>query len=119
MRFDKCEHPECGGHSAKFDNCLSEALYCWDQWDDTSGDVDYGTTVGLIISHESFTIPAGESGLMFDLNVAGPLFAMQDVSSDGLVSLRAWDTEEDARAGFDRFTYHYDLYLESVEGVNV
>lgn len=119
MRFSKCDHPECTGHLAKFENCLSEGLYNADDWTESTGDADYGLTVSLIIMDESFTLPAYVSGLSFDLHVRGPLYAVMTCDDQGFVELTGFDTEALARDCFDREADEYGAWVEASESVGV
>lgn len=116
MRHGDCEHPKCQGHLAKFENCLSEALYCWGEFDDRAGDVDYGLVAYLFIEHGSFTIPA-MMGVSFDLNIEGPLYAIMECSDSGFVGLSGFDTEALARDAFDAYTIDYAEWMEARENV--
>jgi hypothetical protein len=115
-RFGKCDHPQCEGHLSKFENCLAEALYNWGEFEDTAGDMDYGSWCHLIISEGSFTIPK-DQGVSFDLHVQGPLYAVLDCDDQGGVDLGGFDTEQSARDYFDRFVYDYDLWVGAGEYV--
>lgn len=117
MRHGRCEHPKCEGHFAKFENCLSEALYCFGEFEDTAGEVDYGVVTHLIIEHGGFALPHEVNGLSFDLIVAGPLYAVMTCDDQGFVDLSGFDTEALARDAFDAYTIDYAEWLEARESV--
>lgn len=103
-----CAQKDCAGHVAKFDDCMSEALYeqCAGTrgWaDEETGNTDWDGYMWLILASSEFEIPMEFWSGSFDMSIPGGTWMTLFVNTSGYVTLTYHDTEQRAQDTFDAF----------------
>lgn len=116
MRY--CELGPCGGHIAKFDNCLAEALYelGTDYAEEHCGNaIDWDGYAMLFCFDKSHRVKAGDWSGMFAFTISAGTYVIIHTAPSGAVTMTGYLTREEAQEAYDEFEREYALWSERQE----